>query len=312
MPRARNIKPGFFMNEDLADICPEGRLLFIGLWMLADREGRLEDRPKKIKAEIFPYENYDVDSLLNDLESKNFIKRYSLGNAKDMPRYIQVITFTRHQNPHPREAKSIIPPYDEKAETLENTKRSGKEMPRQSLGKTKVLPSHEKELSSNAESPFSESPFSESLNPSSLNPHSLNLESINDCADAQSHAGVCEVIVDKPVENLCKKRFAEFWEVYPRKTGKGAAEKAYEKIRPTQELHETMIRAVRSASLSRQWKKDGGQFIPNPATWLNQRRWEDEVPQETVYSEKADIADRAISMLERLEDNKNDEGSRCC
>jgi len=167
MPRARNIKPGFFMNEDLADICPEGRLLFIGLWMLADREGRLEDRPKKIKAEIFPYENYDVDSLLNDLESKNFIKRYSLGNAKDMPRYIQVITFTRHQNPHPRESKSIIPPYNENAETVEKTESHEKELPRQDLGITKDLPSHEKELSSNAESPFSESPFSDSLNPDS-------------------------------------------------------------------------------------------------------------------------------------------------
>ncbi len=272
--------------------------MFIGLWLLADREGRLEDRPKKIKAEIFPYDNFDVDSLLNDLDSRNFIKRYCIAGK----RYVQVITFTRHQNPHPREAKSIIPPYDEKDETLENTECSGKEMPRQDLGKTKVLPSHEKALSSHAESPFSES-----LNPSSLNPHSLNPESSVECADAQSHARE-----GKPVENLWKRRFKEFWDAYPNKTGKGAAEKAYLKIKPTQELHETMIRAVRAASLSRQWKKDGGQFIPNPATWLNQRRWEDEIPQETIYSEKADIADRAISMLESLEGNKNDEGSRCC
>ena len=49
MARARNIKPGFFKNEFLAEMPCEVRLLFIGLWTLADREGRLEDRPKRIK-----------------------------------------------------------------------------------------------------------------------------------------------------------------------------------------------------------------------------------------------------------------------
>lgn len=149
MARSRNIKPAFFLNEELAEISPEGRLLFIGLWCLADREGRLEDRPKKIKAEIFPYENFDVDALLNELMSRHFIKRYCLGNAKDMPRYIQVTNFTRHQNPHPREAQSIIPPCDE---TVENTGSNEKALPRQDQGNAKDVPSHEKALSSRADS----------------------------------------------------------------------------------------------------------------------------------------------------------------
>ena len=54
--RARNIKPGFFKNDTLAELEFAARLLFIGLWGLADRAGRLEDRPKKIKAEVFPYD----------------------------------------------------------------------------------------------------------------------------------------------------------------------------------------------------------------------------------------------------------------
>ena len=52
--RARNIKPGSFKNEDLCEIEPLGRLVLIGLWCVADREGKLEDRPKRIKAELFP------------------------------------------------------------------------------------------------------------------------------------------------------------------------------------------------------------------------------------------------------------------
>ena len=54
MARARILKPGFFANELLAEIHPYGRLLFAGLWTLADREGRLEDRPKRIVRCDFP------------------------------------------------------------------------------------------------------------------------------------------------------------------------------------------------------------------------------------------------------------------
>jgi hypothetical protein len=61
MARARNIKPGFFANDVLAEIDPLGRLLFAGLWTIADREGRLEDRIKKIKAQILPYDDCDCD-----------------------------------------------------------------------------------------------------------------------------------------------------------------------------------------------------------------------------------------------------------
>ena len=65
--RARNIKPGFWRNEELAEISPAGRLIFIGLWCMADREGFLEDRPKKIKLEILPYDDLDVNTELEVL-----------------------------------------------------------------------------------------------------------------------------------------------------------------------------------------------------------------------------------------------------
>ena len=66
MARSRNIKPGFFTNDGLAELPFEVRLLFIGLWTLADREGRLEDRPKRIRMEIFPGDNVDVDESVRD------------------------------------------------------------------------------------------------------------------------------------------------------------------------------------------------------------------------------------------------------
>jgi len=105
MPRARNIKPAFFKNELLVELPIEARLLFIGLWTLADREGRLENRPKRIKMEIYPADDYDIAELLLSLQNKGFIYIYG--------EYIQVINFTKHQSPHVKEAASIIPAPDE-------------------------------------------------------------------------------------------------------------------------------------------------------------------------------------------------------
>jgi hypothetical protein len=105
MPRARSLKPGFFSNEDLIELPFEHRLLFAGLWTLADREGRQEDRPKKIKLHIFPGDNVDCDKGLDALASRGFIRRYKVNGIA----YIQVINWSKHQSPHVKEAASTIP-----------------------------------------------------------------------------------------------------------------------------------------------------------------------------------------------------------
>lgn len=71
--------------------------------------------------------------------------------------------------------------------------------------------------------------------------------------------------------------FNSFWLEYPRKVAKVGAKKSWDKLRPSEELFRKMIEAVRSWKKSDQWLKDGGSFIPHAATWINQRRWEDEI-----------------------------------
>jgi hypothetical protein len=105
MARARNIKPSFFTNEDLAACQPLARLLFIALWCLADRDGRLEDRPLRIKAEALPYDSCDTNVLLDELHKGGFILRYQAAGG----RFIQVLKFRKHQRPHPREVTYGIP-----------------------------------------------------------------------------------------------------------------------------------------------------------------------------------------------------------
>lgn len=84
--------------------------------------------------------------------------------------------------------------------------------------------------------------------------------------------GVCGV-----VKGFYSEEFESLWKEYPKKVGKGGAYRAWNKIKPDKATLDRMIESVRSQKKSEQWKREGGQFIPNPETWLNQRRWEDEV-----------------------------------
>ena len=120
MARARNIKPGFFKNELLAELSPWDRLLFAGLWCLADREGRMEDRPKRIKMELFPCDDYKVEEGLCNLEQSGFLTRYTVNGVA----VISITNFIKHQSPHGTEKDSELP--DENGElTVHERSKNG-------------------------------------------------------------------------------------------------------------------------------------------------------------------------------------------
>lgn len=109
MSRIRTIKPDFFLDDELAELTPLTRLLFIGLWTLADCEGRLEDRPKRIRAQIHPFDDGDTDAMLQALHDRGFIHRYTAANGL---RCIEIRSFKKHQRLSGKEAEgqSLIPP----------------------------------------------------------------------------------------------------------------------------------------------------------------------------------------------------------
>ncbi len=116
MARARNIKPAFFDNDELADNDPLGRLLFIGLWTLADYQGNLEWRSKRIQKQILAYDKCDIDKLAINLDKSGFIRFYSDGDNL----FVNIANFTKHQNPHKNERSkgSEIPSYSEQGRQL--------------------------------------------------------------------------------------------------------------------------------------------------------------------------------------------------
>ena len=111
MARIRYLKPDFFKDEDLATLPFEVRLFFAGLWNFADKAGRLEDRPLRLKVDIFPYDKVDIDKCLSLLtkpkngSQKPFIQRYEVNGE----RFIQIINWDKHQKPHHTEVNSHIP-----------------------------------------------------------------------------------------------------------------------------------------------------------------------------------------------------------
>lgn len=103
---------------------------------------------------------------------------------------------------------------------------------------------------------------------------------------AAADADQTEANEDQPEEKAAKPKkkaepyrldwFEAFWRLYPRKDNKQTALRAWCKLKPDRETCGQMAAALERDKQSRQWTKDGGEFIPMPSTWINQRRWENE------------------------------------
>lgn len=82
-----------------------------------------------------------------------------------------------------------------------------------------------------------------------------------------------------PIKDTYAQRFDQFWSAYPKKKSKGQAEKAWDKLKPDEQLHDRILESLEQAKTSADWKKEKGKYIPYPATWLNAKGWEDEYDQ---------------------------------
>ena len=103
MARIRTIKPEFFTSDDICALSPRARLLYIGLWCEADREGRLVWAPRGFKRRYLPDDECDVDALCKELTDRTLVRLYGDGLAF-------IPTFATHQHVNPREAASKLAP----------------------------------------------------------------------------------------------------------------------------------------------------------------------------------------------------------
>ena len=87
---------------------------------------------------------------------------------------------------------------------------------------------------------------------------------------------------EQPSKTLVERRFDEFWAAYPKKVGKKAAWTAWKKVKPDAELFDKIMTAIGRAKATWQWQRENGRYIPNPKTWLNEGRWDDEYKEEPM------------------------------
>jgi hypothetical protein len=227
--------------------------------MLADREGRLEDRPKRIKGELLRFDGPDMEPLLAELAARKdaqgvpFIVRYRNSDGA----FIQISKFTTHQSPHYSEKASVIKP----------------PAPPESDGNDAGKPLRE---------PPDDSGNSGGIKGGSQPPDSLIPDSLIPDSGKERTAASAR----KPDFQMAG--FGEFWAHYPRKGKKPSAEEAWSVLAPDPDLRITILASLEDWKQSRQWSDKN--FIPLPEKWLKNRQWEDDVPRETVPVAQQDRA----------------------
>ncbi len=146
-------------------------------------------------------------------------------------------------------------------------------------------------------------------------PHGTNLYMVANCHPANCHpgnmlGGVCDMgplalAPPNPLKRTVSKnihsskgdklpgdsrtRLERFWAAYPRKEGKGACVRWWRAHGPDDSLLDRMLAKIAEAKQTTKWREQGGKFIPMPATWLNQARWEDEYIQATKPKERIPV-----------------------
>jgi len=207
MARIRTIKPEFFTSEDIVELNPLARLLYIALWCEADKEGRLSWKPKTFKMRYLPADDCDIEAVCLALVDKKLIVLYGDGLAF-------IPSFKSHQHINPREKDSELP-----------------------------------------------------------DPSSTRAPRVSDASvTVNTRAGRKE---GREGKDIYASIFEIFWTAYPKKIAKQDAEKAFAKLNPDAELQAKILKAITISSKSPDWLKESGQFIPNAATWINGKRWED-------------------------------------
>ncbi len=252
MPRNRMIKPEFWDDEKLGSVSRDARLTFIGMWNNSDDYGVVRGNSAWLKSRLYAYDDIKTQTFekwLQELESIKVIISFTAGNDE---KFYYIRKFLDHQtikkpsqtrNPQPPE--NILGKSDNNSKIQEKTE-STPLVPHQCPTSTPPV-GNEIEIEGEVEIEGKINPFA------------------HECAGKGS---TVHVISD----------FDKFWAAYPRKKSKGQAQKAWNRLRKNNQLPSVnvLLNAIAAQKAGHDWRKDGGQYIPYPATWLNALGWQDE------------------------------------
>jgi len=269
MARIRTIKPEFWSDDKVASLTLRSRLVFIGLWNFADDEGRGRCIAKELNGFLFPLDDVpdaDIEQCLLELASTGMICIYTVTGR----RLFQITHWLKHQAVN-RPTPSRHPAPDAPEASV---------IPQGQLPEASVIPHGQRSDISPVGSRKEE-----------VGSRKVEVGSRKATSSSRSRARRA----DDP-------HFERFWSAYPRRLAKADARRAWEKLAPDEITIEAILEGVRRHALSEQWRRDSGQFIPYPATFINKRRWEDDVDQVTLADlPTRTLADTAEDMQRQIE-----------
>ncbi len=285
MARKRYISTDISLSgkiEELARRCG-GYAVVLFTWMIphADDWGRMEGDADKVFYTVTPRfatlgrSPEDVEQALQAMHEIGLLHRYKIGCTW----YIQfnMDTFYEYQTYIPiakrEQDKSSYPAPELNRKVAQNS-------------------TERREVAQNTPSP----------SPSPSRTPTVHICASDDAQEGTNGRAASQDSVSGPDEQRARTpfkskiqeaRFDEFWKAHPKKRSKGRAERAWVKIAPDTELFSAILDGLERAKKSRDWTKDGGEYIPYPATWLNAKGWEDEYDERRGNREKHDGARRA-------------------
>lgn len=245
----RILKESICTSESIEQLSAFEEIFFYRLIVNCDDFGLMDARPAILKARLFPLKQIrdtQIIDALRRLTSLELITPYTV----DGKSFLMMNAWDRHQQIRAKKAKFPLPP--ENMMLADGTRVRRQHTDPDDTNGNHLISDDIRSNQTHADVPVIQSNTIQSENES---------ESENESKYTRA-----------------RERFDQFWEAYPKKVGKGAAQKSFEKLRVTDELLQTMLTVIERMKRTPQWTKDNGQYIPNPQTWLNQRRWEDEVP----------------------------------
>ena len=236
----RILKESICYSENVDGLTLFQEVFFYRLIVNCDDYGRMDARTKVLSSKLFPLRDVKDKEIRESLAALVAAELVTVYESEGHL-YLQMNTWDRHQTI--RAKKSKYPAFDSNCKQMNADEIICKQM----NANVTVIQSNPIQSISISES-VSEY---DTRNPSPGRKESAKTDSID---------------------------FDVFWEAYPRKESKPAAKKAFDKIHPDEQLMQKIISSIRAWKESAQWKENGGQFIPYPASWLNQQKWNDVPP----------------------------------
>jgi len=279
MARIRSVKPEICLSETMAQLPAELERTFVRLWTHCDDEGRCRDNPRLIKAAIYPLHD-DIDHVRLDVELTNLadvglIVRYAL----DGVRYLAVPSWREHQHPQRPQQSKIPPPPEPSDLRTDDVEHDRGRLADGSRNSTRQV--------ADESGPVVVAGEGEVEGEGENTPPNTTSRTLALAAPAS------------PPSATVSDRFEAFWKLYPRKTGRAEARKAWDRARKRASMDR--IDEGLAAHLG-PWTTFEEQFIPHPATWLNGGRYDDPPPKPRTSTLDKPASNRAkiAASLERM------------